>query len=170
MAKIKDTSLDIDVLRRFIGYDSETGVLTWIAPRRGIRVGDRAGSADGRGYVNIRFGPYRLLGHRVAWALTYGRWPADQLDHRDVTPSNCRIDNLREATEVQNKANTRSHIDRLYDAAKGVYWDKRKAKWMAAIYRNGKSQFIGYFDQKEVAAAAYAQRSKEIDGEFSRAA
>jgi hypothetical protein len=170
MAAPRDISLDIEILRRFISYDPVSGILTWIAPRQGVVVGSRAGSADKRGYVNIRFGAYRLLGHRVGWALTYGRWPSDQLDHRDLDPSHNWLSNLREATEAQNKANTGRHSDRLYDAAKGVYWDKRRSKWMASIYRNGKGQFIGYFDQKAEAAVAYARRSKEIDGEFSRAA
>lgn len=170
MAAPKDTSLDIEILRKSISYDPDTGILTWIAPRQGIIVGSAVGSIDRRGYVNIRFMGYRLLGHRVAWALTHGRWPAEQLDHHDRDPSNNRLLNLREATEAQNKANTSRHSDRLYDAAKGVYWVKSKGRWMATIYRKGKCHYIGYFKQKEDAAAAYAQRSKELDGEFSRAA
>ena len=164
----KDQNCDISELRKFISYDPEAGELRWIAPKQKIVVGNLVGWNDSRGYINIGFCGFRLLGHRVAWALFYGEWPKSQLDHKNCNPYDNRIGNLREATDQQNKANTPGHSRIKYSKYKGVTWDKRRQKWLANIYR-GRGKFLGYFTTEEAAFAAYCAASLAADGNFAHA-
>ena len=47
---------------------------------------------------------FRLLLHRVAWMLTYGRLPK-QIDHINGDKTDNRLCNLREVTRSENEAN-----------------------------------------------------------------
>lgn len=38
---------------------------------------------------------------------------------------------------------------------KGVVWDKVRSKWKVNIYRNGKNNFLGYFDNEKEASKKY---------------
>ena len=44
---------------------------------------------------------------------------------------------------------------------------KRVGKWQARIICNGKSIFIGYFDDEEKAARAYDARAAELYGDYA---
>ena len=96
----RDSYIPIPYLRECLSYDSETGELTW--KRRPLEhffnrrawaiwntkwVGKQAGArARGILHLSLRIpgGEMRhLLGHRVGYALTHGRWPEHEVDHRD---------------------------------------------------------------------------------------
>lgn len=168
MAFPKDMNLDIKELAEWISYDPFTGKLTWKRAMRGTFAGSDCGYRDKRGYINIRFGEYRLLGHRVGWALVNMKWPANQIDHKNRNPSDNRICNLREATDNQNKANTTVRKNKIYSSYKGVTWDKRRNKWCTSIYRKGRQKFLGYFEKEEDAYFAYCREAIRYDGEFVR--
>ena len=160
----------LEKLKLFINYDKNTGELTWKCTKQKIKLGQRAGYVDSRGYVNLNFCSHRLMGHRVAWALHYGKWPLNQIDHADMNPSNNKLNNLREATDCQNKANTKARPNKIYSTLKGVTYDKRRKKWQTTIYRNGHKKFLGYFDTAKKAYFVYCKAVKLYDGEFARVA
>jgi len=91
-----------------------------------------------------------------------------RVDHIDSNGlNNCR-DNLRPATQQQNRWNSASHSDAI-SKFKGVSVDpRRKKKWRARILCSGKSHWLGYFYSEQEAADAYDKSAKELFGEFAK--
>ena len=88
-------------------YDPDTGVFRYRIDTYNCikRAGDIAGwqRPDRRIMISCDAKEYRA--HRLAWMMMTGSWPAFEIDHRDLDPSNNRWQNLREATSSQNQAN-----------------------------------------------------------------
>jgi hypothetical protein len=108
----------------------------------------------------------RYLAHRLAWLYTHGAWPHKLLDHRNRVTGDNRIDNLREATGSQNKANQLTNTNNT-SGFKGVYWSKQNAKWQAGIRHQGKQKHLGCFNTKEDAHTAYCTAATQLKGEFA---
>lgn len=92
--------------------------------------------------------------------------PESQVDHRDGDGLNNQRDNLRLATGNQNNCNAGIRRDNS-SGYKGVGWLKGNGKWRARIRVNGRSVFLGYFDDKEEAARAHDRAARELHGEFA---
>ena len=128
-------------------YDPETGKVYGV---------------KGKEITNTRKDKYILLGaiglttmvyaHHFAWYMVYGNVDFDELDHKDINPSNNKIDNLRIVTSQQNKFNRNS---------KGYCWDKSRNKWYSSIHLNKKKIFLGRFNTEEEARNAYLQAKKK---------
>lgn len=85
-----------------------------------------------------------------------GKWPKEEIDHKDRDPSNDRWCNLREATSSQNKYN-RGDDDNL----RGVY--RSGKRWYALVSRN----YLGTFDTFEEAVAARDAEAVRLAGDFA---
>jgi hypothetical protein len=48
---------------------------------------------------------------------------------------------------------------------RGVSWENSTRKWVAYIRRNGRRQFLGFFDMPEAASAAYREAAKRLSTE-----
>lgn len=149
-----------------LSYDPETGVFYWLVQRGGFPPGSLAGctsnlrrqiSIDGKNYYE----------HRVAWMLSYGKWPDGAIDHIDGNSLNNRLSNLREATYSQNAANAKKCSTNT-SGLKGVSWDRHGRKWYARICKDGKAHQLGRFNTKEEAHAAYAVAAKTLHGDYAR--
>ena len=155
----------VEYLKSRLTYNPATGELYWI--KRGV-FGSvrRAGSIDPSGHLILQIDGKNYRSARVAWALHYGEWPPlDRcVDHKDRSPLNDKIDNLRLATVQQNSVNS-SHRKTQLSGAKGVV--KKNNKWHANIYPNGERIRIGKFDSIEAAAEAYKNAAKVHYGEFA---
>jgi hypothetical protein len=92
-----------------------------------------------------------------------------EIDHLNSDGLDNRKCNLRLATRAQNACNARARRNSL-SGYKGVTWNKRAAKWRAAIWLNGKERHLGFFVEPEVAHAAYCEASQRLHGEFGREA
>jgi hypothetical protein len=119
--------------------------------------------------VHVRLDGHDYLGHRLAWLHFYGRWPRLNPDHRNCDPSDNRIGNLREATKSQNGSN-RGKQRNNKSGFKGVSWHKTRKRWVAFIERDGKSRYLGLFNEPEDAHAAYCAAAERLYGEFARVA
>lgn len=158
-------------IRDFLSYDPATGVFRWIAKPKGrghsFKVGDVAGCVNPTGYREIRFQRVSYLAHRLAWWFVHGVWPERDIDHRNWTPGDDWIDNLRPATRSQNNANAAVHRDNK-SGFKGVFFYKRAGKWDAKIKSDGRSIYLGRFDAPDAAARAYDAAAVQHFGEFAR--
>lgn len=102
--------------------------------------------------------------YRAVWVLCNGEWPGE-IDHRNRDPVDDRIENLRVVTHAQNQKNmSRSKLNR--SGFKGVHWYPPLSKWRAGIKVDGKSVFLGHFDDLAEAHAAYVAAAKKYHGEF----
>ena len=150
MTKEKDIS--VDYLRTRLRYEPETGKLFWLdnedmpSSWRTKYVGKEAFTAthhEGykKGFVLNR----DFRAHRVIWALHYGAWPSDKIDHINGVRNDNRIANLRVVSNQDNAKNM-GKSSRNKSGVMGVHWHKRKEKWEARIRVDYKSRFLGYFD------------------------
>ena len=89
------------------------------------------------------------------------------IDHINHDGLDNRRANLRVATRQQNTWNKRKQRGNCSSQYKGVTWFKRAGKWQARITCNGKSIFIGYFDDQISAARAYDVKAAELYGDYA---
>lgn len=88
-----------------------------------------------------------------------------QTDHKNGNGLDNQRHNLRPATDAENMRNRRklagtSHL-------KGVYWDRRRSKWHAAISVGKSRYFLGYHDDEEEAGRPYDAAAAKHFGEFA---
>src|ERR1700731_2752322 len=98
--------LDFDRVNEVLSYDPETGIFRWkvkLSDRSPI--GKRSGGHTSSGHWRIRVDGHYYLAHRLAWLLTHGVWPRDEIDHINRVRDDNRLANLREASHSQNHAN-----------------------------------------------------------------
>lgn len=158
----------IPELHRAFTYDPSSGILRWkIKPRPNTDAGDEAGCLGGRGYRQVVLDGEKFLVHRVAWAMSHGSWPKDQIDHINMIRDDNRIANLREADSSENRLNSRAQRNNSH-GSKGVAWDAQKQQWIARIMIRGKRIKLGRFLTREDAGSAYAMAAEKYAGEFAR--
>lgn len=116
----------------------------------------------GNGYIHICYyfdnETKWFQAHRVAYLLMSGELEFIGIDHVDGNPSNNRWENIRLATPAQNQGNIR---------ALGVYWNKPRKKWLVRLRIDGKQRFLGYYEDKDEAIAAYRKAHANRHKEFS---
>ena len=149
-------------------YNRSTGNFTWlIKPSRRYPVGMRAGSAKPDSRVSIGINRIEYKAHRLAWFYVTGRWPKNEIDHKNGNNADNRFRNLRKATHAQNMRNRKIQSNNT-SGIKGVYWLKRTKRWKAQISLNRKAIHLGYFSTRTKAARAYAVAAKKYHMEFVR--
>lgn len=180
MAKVD--SITPEILRQLLRYEPSTGALYWLERPESMfshkryqqswntrYAGKQGFTADIGGY---RYGAVlgvNLYAHRVAWALHYGDWPSDEIDHINGDKSDNSAENLREASHSENMRNRGAQANNSAGGLKGVTFDKRKGKWMSQIRLDRKTYFLGYFLSKDEAHRAYAGAVVSFHGDFARA-
>lgn len=148
-----------------LNYDPETGVFTWRVARGrhgNIRAGTVAGTVDDKGYVRITIFGRKYRAHQLAIYHATGKWPEDEVDHRDTVKHHNWSDNIRPATHAENRQNLRKPYANNKAKLLGVSFYAKTAKWRAQIQVGGKVTHIGYFKTKEDAHAAYVAKKREI--------
>ena len=148
----------VDELREFFYIDDD-----WLLRRRVDRgrakSGDAAGWVNGEGYRVVSINKRKLYGHRIIWALFYGEWPKDQLDHINGIKDDNRIENLREATTMENGRNQKLFITNKTGLS-GVSWFKAANKWEAYIYYNYRKMYLGM--NEDFFEAVCARKAAEL--------
>lgn len=166
----KEAGLTQDSLKASLAYDPDSGDFRWKRKGGGrVKPGDIAGVLGAGGYRLIRMGGVLWMAHRLAFLYVRGSWPKEDVDHKDCNPANNRWGNLRECRPSENGGNARIS-KRNKSGTKGVWWDKQRGKWIAAIRVNGRRLRLGYFAEIDDAARAYRVGAEKHFGEFARTA
>jgi hypothetical protein len=148
----------IDRLRMVLRYEPLTGRFVWLArtpdPKNWnkLHAGKDAFTTNVRGYACGAVDRILLRGHRVAWAMHYGKWPIGEIDHINGDKSDNRIENLRDATPAENRRNQKLHVKNK-SGKTGVFYDASRGRWIASISHNGKRLILGRFGDRERAVS-----------------
>jgi hypothetical protein len=168
-----------ELLRKLLRYEPETGKLYWrerntethsmthqvpeykVANWNARMAGMEAFTAQQDGYLRGRVYLKTLSAHRVVWAIHYGEWPKDDIDHINHDRLDNRISNLRSVTRKNNNKNRSMRTDNT-SGIMGVSWHKRTKKWIAYIHSDKGRKYLGLFSEKEEAESA----RKAAEAEF----
>lgn len=157
--KADPSPFTVDLICSYLSYEPDTGRLFWKARERayfktqseflrwnGRYAGTEACTAvSGRGYRLGTVNGKKVPAHRLAWVLSEGRWPTDQIDHIDGDRRNNRRANLREASCVENGRNMkRSQANTT--GRTGVCYRPSEGLWEAKITVKGERIGLGRFD------------------------
>ena len=169
---------NVDYLNECFVYDSIKGLLLWkhrpshhFPSDRGMNIfnrrfsGQYAGNTNSDGYyvVSLSYAGKRIeyKASRVIWKMHTGNDPFGEIDHRNRDRSDNHFDNLRDASDQQNRFNGLRHDGSLLT---GVRMNGNKFQAQAGL--NGKKHYLGNFDTEEEAHEAYLIFAKEHHGEF----
>lgn len=180
----KKTNISAEFARQLLDYNPQTGILTWKArtpamfkpsPCRGMRkprtaewacnrwnacyAGKTAGTLNRKGYIVVLIKKIAYQSHRIIWLIVTGEWPEDDIDHRDGIKSNNRWENLRKATNAENKQNSEKYRSNK-SGFLGVHLHGNR--WKAQIIVNYKMVHLGFFDTPEEASAAYKKGKQKF--------
>jgi hypothetical protein len=158
-------AISIENLRSMLVYDHETGIIRWKVKRGNRAAGSVAGRVANDGRIHIGFFGANISAHRIAWAMHYGAWPSIGIDHRNGIPTDNRILNLREASQLVNTQNRRAANKGSRSGLLGVSWKSKVGRWRAQIRHGGKLHHLGYFESAEAAHAVYlAEKRRHHEG------
>lgn len=162
------TKLTQSRLKELLTYDPATGEFRWrVTLGSRAHAGDLAGTTKVEGYVQLQIDGRLYYAHRLAILYMTGKWPEKWVDHQNRSEDDNSYRNLRPSSVSQNAANSKTPTHNT-SGRKGVSWDKKKQKWGAKIQHLGRQKFLGYFEDIDQAATAYANAAKRIFGEFAR--
>lgn len=140
---------DLEMVLEYKWHAHKEGIGLWYAQRNSTRNGKR---------VKIRL--HRLImGLSADDSITVDHINGDTLDNRRC--------NLRLATLSENRRNSRKKRASA-SRYKGIYFDKQKNRWTAAISINGVNKRSKRFKSEEDAAREYDRLALEHFGEFAR--
>jgi hypothetical protein len=155
--------LDAVRLREVLHYDPVSGVFTWKVNTARLKlVGKRAGYVGPDGYRVIRIYTTSFAAGCLAWLFMTGKWPTEEVDHKNLIKSDDSWHNLREATKANNIHNRRF---------KGKYKGTRKTangRWQAMVYFSGRYYYFGTHKKRIDAARAYDSGAIKLFGKFAR--
>ena len=172
-----------ETLRKLLRYEPETGLLFWRERsaewfKDGSQTSLHNSAAwNGRysnkeaftsnhssGYKHGQIFKKQHKAHRIAWALYYGVWPSNNIDHINGVRDDNRIENLRDVSMSQNSRNSAMSSNNTSGVC-GVHLDKRCNKWVARIALGKNRKRLGSFENIQDAAAA--RKTAEIEHGFT---
>jgi len=173
-----------EVLRQLLRYEPDTGKLYWRErPEALFSPGGNTSAAHAAHTWNTKYAGQRamtapkasghlsgpllgrsLMAHRVAWAVHYGQWPNNWLDHINGVRDDNRISNLRIVDKDGNARNRRPVSTKASGLPPGVCIKHNAAgpRYFAQIQFEKKNNHLGYFDTPEAAHAAYMAKAREL--------
>lgn len=154
--------LTAEQAREWLDYNPTTGALTWRVTRsRLAQAGDPAGHLKKSGYVQVIIRGKAYAAHRLAWLITHGSWPENDIDHCNGVGFDNRIVNLRDVTTRVNTENRRIAATTSKTGLLGVS-PRADGQFLAQIQVNGKKRHLGLFPTAEQGHAAYLDAKRKF--------
>ena len=159
-----------DLINLFNVYPDE-GKFVWknVSKHHKSLNGQEAGcpvvNQNGKTYWNIKINNKRYKRGRLMFLYVYGGFPNPCVDHINGNSLDDRIENLREATVIENAWNHKKRKRRI-DLPMGVR-NMANGKFQARISYKGKQLHLGVFDTPDEAKAIYETKRKKLYGKFA---
>jgi hypothetical protein len=159
-----------------LSYDPENGSLVWNELSEKFFGGDlkacltwnkrNAGrlaleSVCKRGYKRGMVLGVAFHAHRICWAIHYGKFPSDGIDHISGEKADNRISNLRDVGQTENTKN-KSIPKQNSSGIIGVSWSKKYGKWIAQIGHEGRKLHLRRHERKEDAVKARKEAERRL--------
>lgn len=153
MKRVRHIDGDVSAIRGCLAYDANSGLLRWtVRKSQRVGVGQVAGYRAAGGYVRVEVDGKSYAAHHIAWLLSTGNWPKQEIDHINGRRDDNRLANLRDVSRAENVQN----IDAL-----GVT-RTRSGKWRAQISVGNRKRAIGTFAEHREAVRAYRLAKSEL--------
>lgn len=143
-------------LKQILSYEPSTGEWIWVSCRSGVTKGQKAGTPNGEGRIQIRIDGVKMYASRLAWLYMMGEWPKHEVDHINRINNDNRWANLRQATRSQNCTN----VVRKKESGLPLGVSVHPGGFQAKISIDGRRKFLGLFQTPEEAGRAYLQASE----------
>jgi len=138
-----------DVARFWSKVDKSGDCWLWIAGK------------DSKGYGIFSQRSKAVAAHRFAYRLEYGPIPDGMMVDHKCHASDCvRPTHLRAATRKQNGENRKGAQRNSKSGVRGVCW--YKGKWFTGVKHEGKSYYVGSYDDIADAEAAVVAKRNEL--------
>ena len=135
-------------VRELFTYEEVTGNLYRNIKAGNSKIGDIAGCLDTKsGYLKVTVDYKQTMNHRVLWLYVHGYLPK-YIDHINGNRSNNRLENLREASIVENNRN-KSISKNNTSGYNGISFDTSRNKWIVAINFKEGNKHLGRFESLE---------------------
>lgn len=148
-------------LLEVLKYDPITGIFTC------RYTGKIKGSPHPKGHLKIKIDGETHYAHRLAFLYMNGKFPQNQIDHKNLDPSDNVWENLREATHSQNRRNTSGYRNSK-TGMKGVSLDTRSGLYKAQISTDDGRLLLGMYEKASQAKSAYDLAAYLFHQEFAR--
>lgn len=150
--------ITLEMIHQLLDYNPDTGVFTWRSSYKRRICGHVAGTVHTTGtggkYIRISVRGKKLYAHRVAFWITNGVYPEQEVDHVNRNGCDNRLCNLRLVSSRENAANRKQRRDTSRYGV-GVYKDG--SRFVAMVKRQGVLHRVGSFGTPEQAADARTQ-------------
>jgi hypothetical protein len=134
-------------------FDYIDGNLFWkIKPSLCVNIGDKAGTLNSKGYVQVRYKNVKKMAHRIIYEMFHGKVPKE-LDHINRIKTDNRIENLRGVTRSENNFNKNLQKNNK-SGVKYVSWHKATKKWVVQYGGKHLGCYSDFDKAKEVALLA----------------
>lgn len=154
-----------EYIKQLFSYSD--GNLYWkVAKGSRAKVGDKAGTLNNTGYIRIIINGKAYQAHRIIFLIHHNYLP-EFIDHIDGNKVNNCVENLREATLLQNNCNQKL-LKANTSGYKNVSWHKQLKKWQVTIKVNTKQRHMGIFDDLELAELVAIEARDKYHKEFAR--
>ena len=133
--------IDIEYLKSRFEYSPESGKLQWKEVSESFssrykswnsKNADKEAGYLYQGYRYVRIDGKNMLVHRICYAIYYGEFPINIIDHLDGDKLNNKILNLGASNPESNARNAKLNIKNR-SGLSGVAWSDRDRVWYAQI-------------------------------------
>ena len=155
--------LDPAAIRRMLDYRAADGVLIWRENGQRKRAGSVAGTMTKSGTCNIFLQKSITTRARCVWCWHNGAWPEGSMRHLNGNLSDDRIENLQVESFYERILRARGLQDRKLPPGVRLAGDR----FSAMVTVNGRSMYLGTFDDEQAAFEAFKQAHVAVHGERS---
>jgi len=146
-------------LKEILEYNPNTGIFRWKVSRGGTKKGTVAGNKT-NGYIAIQINYIAYKAHRLAFLYMNGKFPIDEVDHKNRIRDDNTWDNIIDSTHWENQQNKDTSSK---SGIVGVTWEERSQRWISKITVSGKRIFLGQFKDLEDAHIARIEAEMKYD-------